>query len=71
MKKYNTIRNYLIPTEIKKHPKCKGYYTPDPGHGWGDDGGCEYETEISCEECMYNGQATGRKNPEAKCNQIK
>ena len=48
-----------------------GYYIPDPGHGWGDDGGCEYETEIDCDECKYNGQSTGRKDPEAKCNQIK
>jgi hypothetical protein len=47
------------------------YYYPDPGHGWGDDIGCGYESEIECDDCKYNGQKTGRKDPEAKCNQIK
>ena len=68
---WESIELLLNPSKSTKHPKCKGYYIPDPGHGWGDDGGCEYETEIDCDECKYNGQSTGRKDPEAKCNQIK
>ena len=50
----------------KRHPKCRGYVIPDPGHGWGDDFGCDYETTIDCDECKYGG---GYKDPEAKCNQ--
>lgn len=62
--------NLLNPNNKPKHPKCLGYYIPDLGHGWGDDGGCEYKTTIDCDECKYNGQSTGRKDPAAKCNQI-
>ncbi len=29
---------------------------------------CGYDTIIDCDECKYGG---GRKNPEAKCNQLK
>jgi hypothetical protein len=43
-----------------RHPKCKGFKTPDVEWGSG------YETTIDCDECKYGG---GRKNPEAKCNQ--
>jgi hypothetical protein len=43
-----------------KHPKCLGDGIDD----------CGYNTTIECEDCKFNGQATGRKNPAAKCNQI-
>ena len=46
-----------------RHPKCAGYYDEMNG-----DYDCHYYTSISCEECKYG---CGRKNPEAKCNQIK
>ena len=29
---------------------------------------CEYDSNLDCEECKYG---CGRKDPEAKCNQIK
>lgn len=51
-----------------KHPKCKSYQCNnqfDP-----IEFGCEYESNIDCDECKYNGRG-GRKNPEAKCNQNK
>lgn len=47
-----------------RHPKCKGFKTPD--YGWGSDYDCEYGSKLDCGECKYGG---GRKNPEAKCNQ--
>jgi len=46
-----------------RHPKCKGFKTPDVG--WGSDYDCGYDTTIDCDECKYGG---GRKDPEAKCN---
>lgn len=48
----------------KKHPKCEGYQTWTDW-GWEYDCGCN--TDISCDECKYG---LGRKNPEAKCNQL-
>jgi hypothetical protein len=44
-----------------RHPKCLG-------DGFDD---CGYYTTISCEECKYNNAPYGRKDPEAKCNQMK
>lgn len=49
--------------EWNKHPKCLGFYD-----AWTGDFDCDYYTTISCEECKYG---IGRKDPEAKCNQIK
>ena len=50
----------------KKHPKCLGedYYS---GPSETSDFGCGYNTSIDCGECKYG---AGRKNPEAKCNQL-
>lgn len=45
-----------------KHPKCKGVYD-----SWSGDSNCGYDTTLMCEDCKYS---VGRKNPEAKCNQI-
>jgi len=52
-----------------KHSKCKGYMTDGPD---GIDGGCNYETTITCDECRYCEGNKGRgKDPAAKCNQEK
>ena len=48
-----------------KHPKCKGYWSHTPN---GSEFDCEYGPVIICEDCKYG---AGRKDPEAKCNQIK
>lgn len=50
-----------------KHVKCKSvkisaYDEPDE---WD----CGYNTTIDCEDCKYGGSG-GRKNPEARCNQM-
>lgn len=42
----------------KRHPKCKG-----DGIDY-----CGYETKIDCDECKYNGENRGGKDPNAKCN---
>ena len=47
----------------KRHPKCRGYYDY-----WGDFY-CEYQTDLECDKCKYGGHG-GRKDPEAKCNQL-
>jgi hypothetical protein len=46
---------------------CKGNYDYYIGFGW--DFECGYSTTIECEECKYSGHG-GRKDPEAKCNQL-
>ena len=46
----------------EKHPKCKGYKT------YFGDYDCEYDTKLTCDECKYG---VGRKDPEAKCNQLR
>ena len=51
---------------LTRHPKCKGFFTPDTG--WGSEFDCEYGSKLDCEECKYG---MGRKDPEAKCNQFK
>ena len=43
--------------------KCLGYYDY---YGEFD---CGYQTSITCEDCKY-GVCGGRKDPEAKCNQL-
>ena len=50
----------------KRHSKCLGseYSTPD-----GTKFDCDYGSYITCDECKYNNQPFGRKDPEAKCNQ--
>lgn len=53
----------MLNNNLFRHPKCKGYETPDTG--WGSDFDCEYGSKLSCDECKYG----GRKDPEAKCNQ--
>ena len=51
-------------SENKRHPKCKGYkYWTDCGYEYD----CEYNTDLPCEDCKYG---MGRKDPDAKCNQI-
>ena len=49
-------------TKMQKHPKCKGTYNE-----WAGDYNCEYQTTLECDECKYG---HGRKDPEAKCNQL-
>jgi len=45
-----------------RHPKCLGSHDEMNG-----DYDCEYQSSLTCEECKYG---IGRKNPEAKCNQL-
>jgi hypothetical protein len=49
-------------TYMKKHPKCAGQWG-----GCSRDYDCGYSSVLVCDECKYG---TGRKDPEAKCNQI-
>jgi hypothetical protein len=56
-----------------RHPKCKGEgYTDHDGNTEYD---CGYNTTIECDECKYclhdDGRPVGRKDPAAKCNQMK
>jgi len=44
-----------------RHPKCKGWKKYDWGMMDGPEYGCDYDTEIDCDECMYGG---GDKDPE-------
>lgn len=44
-----------------KHPKCKGFIN------YMQEFDCAYDTALPCEDCKYG---LGRKDPEAKCNQI-
>jgi hypothetical protein len=60
----NDISIDLVSTESKKITGCLGYYDEMNG-----DYDCEYDTSISCEDCKYGG-CGGRKDPDAKCNQI-
>ena len=52
--------------EVKHHlcksVKINAYDEPDE---WD----CGYNTTIDCEDCRYGGRG-GRKNPEARCNQM-
>ena len=48
---------------IKAFFKCLGYYD------YYGDFDCGYQTSITCEDCKY-GVCGGRKDPEAKCNQL-
>ena len=54
----------LIAKEPVKHPKCLGTYDE-----WSGDYDCEYDSDLSCEECKYCAGGMGRKDPEARCNQ--
>jgi hypothetical protein len=53
-----------------RHTKCKGYETDCPSMG--KDYGCDYGTDLTCDECKYlldpDGKPMGRKDPAAKCN---
>lgn len=51
-----------VSNKPKKHPKCLGTYDE-----WNGDYDCGYYTKLLCEECKYG---LGRKDPEAKCNQL-
>jgi len=62
-----TVLNSEMTRAIKKdkrtkHPKCKGNFDY-----WGEFD-CDYPTTIICDDCKYG---VGRKDPEAKCNQLK
>ena len=46
----------------KKHPKCLGYFDNLTG-----DLECDYQSDLECDQCKYG---VGRKDPEAKCNQL-
>ena len=50
------------PNMTPKHHKCAGYYDAYRG-----DYDCNYNTILTCDECKYG---LGRKDPEARCNQI-
>ena len=50
-----------FPREKVTHVRCKGYYD------YFGEFDCEYETTLDCDDCKYG---LGRKDPEAKCNQI-
>lgn len=50
---------------IKHHAKCRLQFDAYNG-----DYDCEYQTTLTCDDCKY-GSAGGRKDPEAKCNQLK
>jgi len=63
MKTAKTLASRL--QEPKRHPKCKGFETPD--HGWGKDYDCGYQSKLDCDQCKYGG---GRKDPAAKKNQL-
>ncbi len=58
------MENCRLEAELKKkkHPKCLGHFDY-----WGEFD-CDYYTVLTCDECKYGG---GRKDPKAKCNQIK
>ena len=49
------------PPIIQKHVKCLGEYDY---YGEFD---CGYQSALMCEDCKYG---HGRKDPEAKCNQM-
>lgn len=51
-------------TQITKHNKCLGRYDE-----WQGDWDCGYQTTISCDDCKYSNSG-GRKDPEAKCNEL-
>lgn len=44
-----------------KHPKCLGDYD------YFGEFDCGYSTSLMCEDCKYG---LGRKDPEAKCNEL-
>ena len=56
-----------INADKRKNPKCKSY----PCNNYFDpiEYACGYDTKIGCDECKY-GMGGGKKNPEAKCNQL-
>jgi hypothetical protein len=51
----------LLINAVTKHPKCKGWYKNDWGMIDGPDFGCDYNTIIYCDECIY---CNGDKDPE-------
>lgn len=74
MSKDDLIDFTLIPVEErtppKKHPKCGGpYYSTTWNESHEFD--CSYNTTLECDECKYCLDARGRKDPAAKCNQVK
>lgn len=53
----------ITPDKVERvHPKCLGWFDY-----WGEFD-CDYNTVLICDECKYG---VGRKDPEAKCNQLK
>lgn len=62
--KLNVLEDLL--DDKPQHPKCAGYWIG--GYDMGREFDCGYDTTIDCEDCKY-GDAGGRKDPEAKCNQ--
>lgn len=62
----NKVEKEVTNFTLKRHPKYRGYFTLDTG--WGSEFDCEYYSNLDCEECKYG---MGRKDPEAKCYQIK
>ena len=64
------VLNLVDPSMYKntKHPKCAGFFFDNPGEPREYD--CGYDTSLICDDCKYNNQPYGRKDPEAKCNQL-
>lgn len=61
--KVKVEKRRLDPFVIRhRHPKCAGTYNPYEG-----DYDCGYSSLLDCEDCKYG---HGRKDPEAKCNQL-
>ena len=52
----------IDPCDWKAKPGCEGYY-----EDWSGEYDCGYGSTLTCEECKYGG---GRKDPEAKRNQL-
>lgn len=52
----------LLNVKPKKHPKCLSTYDE-----WDGAYDCGYNTKLDCDQCKYG---LGRKDPEAKCNQL-
>lgn len=48
-----------------RHPKCLGRESSSPSEGY--DFSCDYDSYLDCGDCKYG---AGRKDPEAKCNQV-
>lgn len=63
--KLDTLLN-PIKNNTNRHPRCKGIVLEYNDGEFEYD--CSYNTSLDCDDCKYG---IGRKDPEAKCNQLK